>query len=221
MNLLKLRAATFLLLIAAFAFAQAATAGETEMDEPMVLVASQLLDKGPWQHSVLLALPDGRGAHFGFLLNKLTNVSLAQLLPDQKALPRMNERVYLGGPLLGDRLFVLARGQSTSDPALLEISTGLFLAADGTAVDRLLADGNRDARFFVGMVVWRPGELQAELDAGSWQTLEAAADIVLSADPDQQWRQLAALAHATRVSESYPRLAGPSRIRASAADMFE
>ena len=181
-------------------------------DAPMVLVATSVLDPSPYRQSVLLALPDSRGLHFGFVLNKITDVSIAQLFPQEHALARSDERVYLGGPALDDRLFALVHGNRDDNPGLIEVGRDLFFAAQADEVDRLLADRNRDAHFYVGMVVWSPGELEAELRAGAWEALEPKGEQVLNPEPDAQWRQLVALAHAVQTAvelhSATPRLFG-------------
>src|SRR5262249_52890975 len=144
--------------------------------------------------------PDGHGLHFGFVLNKLTDVSIAQLFPQEQAPPRKDEHVYIGGPSLGDRLFALVRGDRDDNADLFQIGRDLFLAAQAEEVDRVLTNRNREAHFYVGMVIWGPGELEAELRAGAWEALEPKGEQVVSSDPDRQWQKLVAIAHALQAA---------------------
>jgi len=202
MSLRSLRSVALQLFLAVALFVHGVVRAAA-LDAPMVLVATPRLDATPYEQSVVLALPDDSGSHFGFVLNKLTNVSLAQVLPQERAMPRMDEHVYVGGPSLGDRLFALVDGHGAAKSDLIEVAPDLFLAAQPPELKRVLADRERDAHFYVGMVGWRRGELEAELRAGSWIALEPEVNLVMSADPDQQWQRLVAVAHSVRVVGSY------------------
>jgi putative AlgH/UPF0301 family transcriptional regulator len=47
-----------------------------------------------------------------------------------------------------------------------------------------------DARYFVGYVGWRPGELRGEIDRGLWSVLDADVDMVFRKDTDGLWEEL-------------------------------
>jgi len=47
-----------------------------------------------------------------------------------------------------------------------------------------------DARYFVGYVGWRPGELKGEIDRGLWSVLNAELDTVFRKDTDGLWEEL-------------------------------
>jgi putative transcriptional regulator len=48
-------------------------------------------------------------------------------------------------------------------------------------------DGIRRARVFAGYAGWGPGQLDAEMEQGSWLTEDALADDVFSSEPEQLW----------------------------------
>ena len=67
---------------------------------------------------------------------------------------------------------------------------GLVLVLDGATVDRVIETMPNDARYFAGLVVWRPGELDEEIRAGAWQVLPADAKTVFHANPAGLWKDL-------------------------------
>jgi len=58
------------------------------------------------------------------------------------------------------------------------------------AVDRIIESESDHARFFLGMVVWRPGQLDDELDRGLWFVDEPEAKLVLRRKTDGLWEEL-------------------------------
>ena len=59
------------------------------------------------------------------------------------------------------------------------------------SVDKAMNPGADDrARFFVGAVVWRPGELAAEIRQGAWYVLEATPELVLPKRTTGLWEEL-------------------------------
>jgi len=203
MNLRFFRLAALCLLQATVLFGPVPTARAADADRPLVLVATKVLDQGAFRQTVVLAVPDRDGTHFGFVLNMPTEASLAELFPQDQAAKRTSARVHIGGPFLTDTVFALVRGQAAPGPGTIEVTPELFVALEASAVDRVIADRPDDAHFFAGMVAWRPGELNAELRVGAWEVIDPEPDLVLGSDSSSMWGRLNALAHALRASWTY------------------
>jgi putative AlgH/UPF0301 family transcriptional regulator len=202
MNSRIARYAALCVLQVAALVALAAPARAADLASPMVLVATPALGASGYRETVLLAVPIGDGSHFGFILNRPTDTPLAALFPEDNASRRVSARVHFGGPLMSDGLFALVRGPGESAPELVSVTPQLAVALQGDAVDRVIADRPGDARFFVGLVGWRPGELAAELRAGAWDVIAPEADLVLSTDSGGLWKRLAPRARGLRVELS-------------------
>jgi putative AlgH/UPF0301 family transcriptional regulator len=71
----------------------------------------------------------------------------------------------------------------------VRIGQNLYLAVDSQVVDRIIESEPQHARFFAGMVLWKPGELREEMKRGLWYTLDARADVVLR-KADGLWEEL-------------------------------
>jgi len=72
----------------------------------------------------------------------------------------------------------------------IPIAPDLFLAYETKAVDSIIESESDHARFFLGMVVWRPGQLDDELDRGLWYVDEPEAKLVLRRKTDGLWEEL-------------------------------
>ena len=66
----------------------------------------------------------------------------------------------------------------------------LYLAFRVTTIDEIIETTPNDARYYVGYVAWRPGELRNELDRGLWSVLGADVDTVFRKDTEGLWEEL-------------------------------
>jgi len=162
-----------------------------DLDQPMVLVATDALRDSTYRTAVVLAIPDGSGGHFGFLLNVRTQVPVAELFPDDTASRRVGAPVYLGGPQKTSSVFALVRGEHGAGEGLIEVTPRLAVAIAGEAVDHVIADRAQDARFFLGLMVWRPGELAQQMRAQAWSVRPADLDVIFGEDVEHLWQTLA------------------------------
>lgn len=167
------------------------TARAADVSSPMVIVAAPALT-GTYAKTVLIALPAGKGTHLGLILNRPTQTKLAALLPDYPPAKQVAAPIFIGGPDIVGPLFALVRSASAPGAGSLEVVPGLYLAFQESDVDRVIGSLSSDARFFVGLVTWQPGELEAELGAGAWHVLEPDVDLVLDSGADTLWSRLMA-----------------------------
>jgi putative AlgH/UPF0301 family transcriptional regulator len=52
---------------------------------------------------------------------------------------------------------------------------------DSDAIDSIIATTPNDARFFLGMMVWKPGALEEEVRQKVWELRPADAEVVFHA----------------------------------------
>jgi putative AlgH/UPF0301 family transcriptional regulator len=57
-------------------------------------------------------------------------------------------------------------------------------------VDSIIEKEPQRARFFAGLVMWRPGELDDELKRGLWYVLEDSTDLVMRKPTEGLWEEL-------------------------------
>lgn len=174
------------ILVAILLVVAASTAVAQDLGKPLLLVASPDLN-GPYNHTALLVVPMG-GQHIGFILNRATDVKLATLFPDHAPAAKVANPVYFGGPEKTDAIFAVVP-RNPGEPSV-RLFGELFMTVHADAVDRVIEQTPNDARYFIGFVAWRPGELAAELEAGWWYTAEPDAALVFSHDTGTMWEAL-------------------------------
>src|SRR6185503_9358461 len=145
--------ALFLAACAILAIAWAAPARATDPDDDSIIV---------------LTRPIGAERHVGFIINKPTQVSLAKLFPGHEPSKKVVDPVFLGGPVSPEVIFALVQGKQSPGGRSIKILDDLYLAIDSDVVDSVIEKQSTQARFFAGMVLWRPGELNEELKRGLW-----------------------------------------------------
>ncbi len=101
----------------------------------------------------------------------------------------LEQLVLSGGPISQNRGFVLHRTQAGWKSSLA-LSDEIMIT---TSKDILMALGTKEApeQFMVtlGYAGWGPGQLEAELQANSWLTIDADSDILFNTPIEQRWQK--------------------------------
>lgn len=156
---------------------------------PMLLVAKPQLGEF-YRSTVLFARPMGNGGHIGFIVNRPTSVRMSQIFPEHAPSQKVADPVFLGGPLHVDSVFAVVQRPDSPGGRTIALAENMYLVMDGTTVDRVIEQNADRTRFFVGMVVWRPGELAQELSSGFWYVLDHDAALVFRKTTDGLWEEL-------------------------------
>ena len=193
-------------LVATFALACCAlTDASAQQGDPagaVTLVAAPRLVDPDYRGTVLLAVPIENSRHVGVIINRPTGRSLASLFPEHAPSKLVRDPVYFGGPMLRQAVFAVVHIDHTPGPGSIQMMKELFLATQGTVVDHIIEETPNEARYYVGYVAWRPGELRQEVDRGLWYVLDADPDLVFRKDPGTLWEEL--LRRARAVTAAVP-----------------
>jgi len=152
-----------------------------------LLVASPSLADPNFTQTVLLIVEHGRSGTIGLILNRPTDVLLAEVLRDLPLLKQTNHRLFLGGPVERTQLVLLFRLRQVL-PDARHIVNGIYVGTP-TVLDRVMASPtpNEAFRAFAGFAGWAPGQLEYEMRQGSWGVLSSSAFDILSKDPATLW----------------------------------
>ena len=167
----------------------ACAAGAAELSRPLVLVAAPELKDPLYGHSVLVVTPFGRRQHIGFIVNRPTDLTLGRIFPEHAPSQKVVDPVFLGGPVDATAIFALVPQAENPGGNSIEIMPGLYAAHDAAVVDRIIEGNPQGARFVAGLVVWRPGELEREIEIGAWQLMDSDPALALR-DPKGLWEEL-------------------------------
>lgn len=176
------------------AHAQATDAQATEEPNTVVLVAAPNLAEPVYRQTVLIVTAIEGGRFIGIMLNRPTRRSLSSLFPEHGPSKAVVEPVFFGGPMSRSAIFALAKSPQGSGTGSIPLMKNLHLAITVSVVDKVIEETPNDARYYVGNVLWRPGELQDEIRRGVWSVHNADPDIVFNKDPTHLWEEMSKMA---------------------------
>lgn len=196
-TVLRSSAALLLLLVCGLAAAQS-------QGEAILLVAHPAFRDLEYRQTVLLAAPAPNGGHVGVILNRPTRRSLGSLFPEHEPSKKVLEPVYYGGPFSRGALVALVRGADSPGAGSLLLMKDLHLAFRANTIDHVIETTPNEARYFVGYVGWRPGELKSEIDRGLWSVLDAQVDTIFRKETEGLWEELLQSTRRIRAGDPLP-----------------
>lgn len=154
-------------------------------------VRGQLLIAGPtladpnfWRTVVLVVEHSDDGA-LGLVLNRPSETTVGEAVPQLATLADPEDGVLVGGPVGQSAVIVLADFADPEEAALIAFDT-VGVVAGGMPTDELGA-GVRRARVFAGHSGWGPGQLDSELERGDWILEPARYTDAFASEPSELW----------------------------------
>jgi len=149
----------------------------------LLIAGSSLLDPNFHHAVVLIGHHDEEGA-VGVVLNRRSEVEVADAAPPLAGLVEPGERLFIGGPVQSEAAVVLADLEHPDRAKVIAFGSIGFLPEE-TGTEEL--GEIRRARVFAGYAGWGPGQLEGELDEGSWIVEPALPADVFTDDPESLW----------------------------------
>jgi len=173
----------------------------------VVLVASPEFKDPLWRRTVLLAAPLPNGGHVGVIINRPTVLTLGKLFPDHAPSQKVRDPVYFGGPFFANVLVAVVRYEGAIKASYFPLATNMALATGERAIDDIIERDASSARYYAGLIVWRPGELTVELEKKLWSVCNARAETVFRTDVKELWKELSATLRRRYVGTPLPKVA--------------
>ena len=154
-----------------------------------------MLDDPNFDRTVIYVVEHHDEGALGLILNRPSAESLNDPLHGWVSAQSEPAQVFSGGPVEPDALIALARvgGETASLPGDAESSflaplAGEIASADLAADPALVVGNITDLRVFRGYSGWGSGQLEAEIESGSWLVLDSDPADVFTPEPDELWR---------------------------------
>jgi len=176
-------------------------------EDAVLLVAHPAFRDVEYLQTVLLAAPAPNGGHVGVILNRPTKRSLGSLFPEHEPSKKVVDPVYYGGPFSRGALVALVRSDDAPGGGSVLLMQHLYLAFRANTIDHVIETTPNEARYFVGYVGWRPGELKSEIDRGLWSVMNADVDTIFRKDTESLWEELLQQSRRIRAGSPFPLLA--------------
>jgi putative transcriptional regulator len=152
-----------------------------------LLVAGPGLVDPNFRRSVVLIGEHSDEGAMGVILNRPSEASVDQAVPELSALVEGSDIVHVGGPVQPSAIVVLAEFVEPERAGSLVLEAVGFLPSE---VDPEELGELRRTRVFAGYAGWGPEQLEDELSEGSWIVEPALPEDVFTAAPDDLWSEV-------------------------------
>jgi putative transcriptional regulator len=159
---------------------------------------SNMSDPNFFQTVVLLIEHNIEGA-FGLVVNRRSRLTLSDILPEFSGRLASETPVHVGGPVQQDYIFVVHSEipDFPPSPNATVLKQGIIFEPSFRHIEKFFRDEVWDAmaeedrpsiHLFLGFSGWAPGQLEKEMEQGSWITHIATPKIVFHPNPEEGWR---------------------------------
>lgn len=164
---------------------------DTPLAKGIFLVATPSLLDPNFRQTVILLCEHGSDGALGVVVNRPTEISIAEVLPQVPVLEGQNHRVYSGGPVQRNHLLILYQLPQEPDDTH-HVFDGVYLGGNVQALEEILKDPGSNANFraFMGYSGWAPGQLENEMKTGSWLTFPADSASMFEKDQGHLWSDM-------------------------------
>lgn len=154
-----------------------------------LLVATPIIDAGVFRRSVIYVLDHDDSGALGVVVNHPMASEVSDILPEWGPSVNMPAALFEGGPVAMDSALAVGVVDDTTQPIGWKQVIGRVGVVD--LEGPVPAPGAFiGIRVFAGYAGWSPGQLENEVEEGSWVVAAAREDDLLSAAPDQLWQQV-------------------------------
>jgi putative transcriptional regulator len=155
-----------------------------------LLISEPFLADPNFARTVILLCEHNDEGSFGFVLNKLAQVKLNELLD---VAGKREDNIYIGGPVQQNTLQFIHKNDGLIEGGI-EVKEGIFW---GGNFEQMLAmmEGELiqadDIKFFVGYSGWATGQLKDELKVNSWIiSRDVNIEQVFHTDVESLWKEV-------------------------------
>ncbi len=145
-----------------------------------LLIASPELESPFFSRTVILMLSHNEAGAMGIVLNRPTEVTVADIAGDAfQDTTNWQKLVYLGGPVQGPLMMVHTIDELAEQTVIPGVSTTMGVEA----LEVLVRRRPEPSRVVANYAGWGAGQLEGEFDWASWLTLPASLDYIFWDDP--------------------------------------
>jgi putative transcriptional regulator len=152
------------------------------------LIASPSILDPNFRRSVVFITAHTEEGAVGVILNRRSESSVGEAVPQLAAVTGVEEPLYVGGPVNPDGVAVLAEFEDPDEAGVVVMDEIGFVALDVALEEG--APGLERRRAFAGVAGWGPEQLEDELERDDWIVEAAEADDIFTDDPEHLWSDL-------------------------------
>lgn len=158
---------------------------------PLLLLSMPQMNDPNFARTVVLLCEYTDQGAFGLVVNRQMSEPAWTLVKTEPAV-RVDPdlRLWIGGPVDPQRTWVLTAAPADDDEEQKEICPGVVLSASRALTLQVLQEppSNR-TRVVIGYAGWGPGQLESEIAASSWLTMDVDPSLIFDVPSEEMWEQ--------------------------------
>jgi len=153
-----------------------------------------------FHRTVVLITEHNKDGAFGLVVNRRSQLTLGDVIPEFETSVAQTIPVYIGGPLQPEFVFTLHGGlpvELRSEHAVELLPNLVFEPVFDVLGDYLRhkytpgglpeRDGSESVHLYAGYAGWAEGQLERELSQGAWVVRPASAAHIFNPNPEAGW----------------------------------
>ena len=165
-----------------------------------LLVASPQMADVFFSKTVVLLCDYNEDGALGLIVNRVTNLGSSEVLRQMEVQVRdgIKGPVHWGGPVQPGAVFLTYARQPESierigdeelDLPVFELATDLWVSPAKEVIEAVANDVDNPGAFLsLGYAGWGAGQLDEEIQSGSWIFLEQFEDVIFKVEPDNLYQ---------------------------------
>jgi len=160
------------------------------LEKGVFLVASRRITDPRFKQTVILVTEINSNGAIGVIINRPTDINMAEIFPDNESLKDSAVHPYIGGPVRPTFLSVLIN-TSQAQEDMLPVLDGVFFGLGTGFVINLISEMKKEDKVHVyfGYAGWAAGQLEMELHRGDWYLMKGDIQAIFDKDPANIWSE--------------------------------
>lgn len=156
-----------------------------------LLIATSVVQDSCFARSVIYLCAHNESGAMGIIVNyPVENIGIRDIFEQLDIESKQTMRdfpIHFGGPVEANRGFVVHSSEYATDDSLIT-RDGIAVTASVSILQEL-AQGHGPAKgmLVLGYAGWSPGQLESEIEGGSWIVAPASTQLVFETDNETKW----------------------------------
>jgi putative transcriptional regulator len=156
---------------------------------PILLLSMPQMNDPNFARTVILLCDFTEHGAFGLVVNRRMSEpawTLVNTEPPIRVDPEL--RLWIGGPVDPQQTWVLSADAQGPEDDQRQVAPGVVLSASQeVTLQALQSPPSSRTRVLVGYAGWGPGQLDKEIAASGWLTIDVDPSLIFDVPPDQMW----------------------------------
>jgi len=149
-----------------------------------------------FNHTLVLLVDHGEEGSFGFVINRVTDLDISDVFNDVgvtgEAAETVDAPVLLGGPVSPESGWILYDAEGVPQPSsgkTIAVADRISCSASIEILERIArGDGPETCAMMLGYAGWGAGQLESEMQQGSWIPVDLDYSLIFETPIDERWK---------------------------------